>query len=55
MVKLLNKYRVSRSMLDAVRLVKYAYKHPMSLCLLSHDELVVYDEAKQRMCITHTS
>ena len=49
MIKLLNAYRASRTLPDAIRLVKHAYKHPMSLCLLSLDELAVYDEAKQRV------
>jgi len=49
MVKLLNAYRVSRDLRDAWKLVKHAYKHPMSLCLLSFDELAVYDEAKHRV------
>jgi len=49
MLKLLAKYRVSRTQADAVRLINHAYKHPMSLCLLSFDELAVYDEAKHKV------
>jgi len=46
MLKLLNIYRLSRDLRDAKRLVAHARKHPMSLCLLSPDELLIYDEAR---------
>jgi len=40
-LKLLTRFAASRSTADAAKVVAYARKHPMALCLLSSDEQVL--------------
>ena len=45
MLKILYAFKYDPSLRNAQRVVQHAHKHPMSLCLLSVDELLIYDRA----------
>ena len=49
MTKLINDYMVNRTAANAARVVAYANKHPMSLCLLRPVQLEWIERAKQHV------
>lgn len=49
MNKLIDSYRNMPTVKNALALVRHSHKHPIAECLLTHEDYLVLEDARQRV------